>query len=174
VSRLDLSGWRALDQTSDHLRMASLGSVAPANVNAPFSTNRVDFRRVTGYAAGAPVLSNLESIRLEPAPGEPDDGLDNDGDGFVDEAQLVWIQDLGLATEQRTVLCRGVAETFAGEVPGNGADDNGNGLRDESGFCVDYDGSRLNVSLTLQGSATSGQVVTRTVRRTIVLRNDVP
>ena len=56
-------------------------------------------------------------------------------------------------------------------VPGNLNDENGNGLRDEGGLSLDYNGPRLNVRLTLERIDPKGFRITRTVQRTVAVRN---
>ena len=46
--------------------------------------------------------------------GEIDDGLDNNGNGLVDEGQVVWITDLGLPGQRAVVLCNWVSEALDG------------------------------------------------------------
>ena len=88
-------------------------------------------------------------IQLEYEPGDPNDGVDNDGDELVDEGRVVLIRDFGQPGQLQTVLCSGVRELLEGELP-NGADDNGNGLIDERGLCVTWDGARMAVRVTLE------------------------
>lgn len=88
-------------------------------------------------------------IQLEYEPGEADDGADNDGDGLRDEGQVVLIRDFGQPAQIQAVLCTGVAELLEGELA-NGADDNANGLIDERGLCITWDGTRVQVRLTLE------------------------
>jgi len=174
VSALDSAAWRGLGRVSEHLRLARQGTLDPVNIAAPFSTSRVDYQRVTGFQAGAPVLTNLESIRFEYSPDDPNDGIDNNGNGLIDEGRVVWVEDLGLPSEHTVTICKWVREFSEREVPGNGLDDNGNGLRDEAGFSIDYDGSRLNIRLSLERPVSAGLSVTRTVERTVRLRNVEP
>ena len=47
--------------------------------------------------------------------GHCEDGVDNDGDGLVDEGRVVWIQNRGVLGERRAVLCNWVSETLLGE-----------------------------------------------------------
>ena len=101
---------------------------------------------------------------------EVDDGIDNDGDGVVDEGVLVLIQDWMGPTEQEVVLCHGVREFLEGETP-NMLDDNGNGLIDERGFSVDLDGENLTFRLSLERVDASGNTVIRTLESSVWLRN---
>ena len=56
---------------------------------------QADYRPATGFAGGALQLDPLHSIRLVYAPGEIDDGLDNNGNGLVDECRIVILPDVG-------------------------------------------------------------------------------
>lgn len=116
-------------------------------------------------------LSTQRSLRLELAPNEVDNGVDDDGDGLSDEALLILISDLGLVTERRRVLAHDVAELLEGELP-NGADDNGNGLVDEPGFVVERRGDTLELAITFIGATADGtESMRRTVRSSVMLRN---
>ena len=113
---------------------------------------------------------NLTQITYQMEAGEVDDGLDNDGDGMIDEGMVVLTRDVGGAGQISTVLCSGVAELLDGEV-GNLVDDNGNDMDDESGFCLQTLGNLLIVRLTLLETDQDGKVLSRTVENSIRMRN---
>jgi hypothetical protein len=64
-----------------------------------------------------------------------------------------------------------VVETFPGEIPGNGVDDNGNGMVDESGLWFDVQVGRITVYLGISRPGPGGSIVTRQLRRVIAFRN---
>jgi len=171
---LDMRSGRALHSVTETFRNVQLSSLNPAVVLAPFSTSTVTMQRVTGYdeASSAPQLSAPDRLMLETATGEVDDGADNDGDGLVDEKRVVFIERIGTPQQRRRVLCTFVADSLEGEIAGNGIDDNGNGLVDEEGFCISYEGSVMVVRLTVERLSEDGRLVTRTVERRVRLRND--
>jgi len=171
---LDMRSGRALHSVTETFRNVQLSSLNPAVVLAPFSTSTVTMQRVTGYdeASSAPQLSAPDRLMLETATGEVDDGADNDGDGLVDEKRVVFIERIGTPQQRRRVLCTFVADSLEGEIAGNGIDDNGNGLVDEAGFCISYEGSVMVVRLTVERLSEDGRLVTRTVERRVRLRND--
>jgi type II secretory pathway pseudopilin PulG len=150
------------------LETAVSGSLTPP---PPAATHTLDYNRSNGYAGGAVALGPLERIQFENSPGDPNDGLDNDGDGLVDEGRAVWIENPGQATERRVTLVDWVAEAQAGELLGNNLDDNGNGLVDEGGLSLEYDANRVTVRLTVQRPGPEGSIITRSMQRTIALRN---
>ena len=155
------------------LLAASGSSVIPQAGGGPgIGTSVVDFQRSDGFAGGAIAWGNPERLVLRSAAKDPDDGIDNDGDGRVDEKRLVWIQDFGSASPVTTVLCDGVADALEGELPGNGVDDNGNGLIDEQGFVLEFDGDQVVVRITLTRFDSVNGLVSRTVERAVALRND--
>ena len=163
---------QALDRVTKMLETASGGSTTPAAPtppNIPFDS--LDFQQVVGFTAGAPVLGDVQRLRFEYTAADPNDGVDNDGDGLVDEGRLVWIERPGLAGERRRVIVDGVAEALAGEVPGNFIDDNGNSLIDERGFNVQRDAGRITVQLTVELEVAPRQVLQRTVRRTVLIED---
>jgi prepilin-type N-terminal cleavage/methylation domain-containing protein len=130
VAELDATALRALDRVCDSLKSSSADLVTPKSV-APFSGTQIDFKRGLGAdASGKVVWGPLERFSL--VYDEANNGVDDDGDGLVDEGRLVWTENPGLAGERSTVLCEGVREYLAGETF-DGTDENKNGLIDERG-----------------------------------------
>ena len=168
VADLDARSVRALERVCEALKSTSVELAAP-QAASPFSGEFVDFQRGAGVDAdGNALWGTVERFVLEYA--EADDGVDNDGDGLVDDGSLVWIEDPGGAGEQRVVVCNAVREYLEGETF-DGTDENGNGLIDERGFALDFDGDCVTVRLTLAGRDDRGSVVLSTVERTISFRN---
>ncbi len=169
-AHLDGLARKALDEICEHLRAADWNAVTPQGLE---STPVVDFQRSLGFANDAPVWGPTERLVFEYDPGDPDDGADNDGDGLVDEGRVVWIENPGVAGERRAVLCSSVLEWLAGETPGNLADENGNGLTDERGFCVEFVGTSglALVHLSLERLDREGHRIAHTVSRAVTLRN---
>ena len=173
VAKVDLQVQRALQDIKERLRTASFATVTPTPA-APFHSNRIEYQRVIGYGAGGVEWGPPEAMELELEPREVLDGADNDGDGLVDECQIVLIENPGLAAQRRSVVCRGVRAALEGETLGNGADDNFNGLEDEPGFALEFDGSRVTVWLSLERTDPSGQPIVRTLSSTLNLREVDP
>jgi hypothetical protein len=121
-----------------------------------------------------PVWGPRILYRVEPAPMELNNGVDDNSNGLIDEGVLVRIEDFGGPDERRVVLARGVSELLEGE-DANGLDDNGNGLDDEGGLAITIrtSGTRdaLTLRLTLQGVDASGAILERTLETTVALRN---
>jgi hypothetical protein len=171
AGEVDLASRRALETLARRLEFSALDRIpaAAAGPGVPFST--IDFQVVNGYVDGEATFGEVERIALQPEPGEADDGIDNDGDGLVDEQVLVWTRDVGLPNERSRVLCRRVRRALEGEVPANGVDDNGNGLVDEGGLTILFDGERVVLSLSVERRDAYGVNVLQTARRTVALRN---
>src|SRR5262245_47463761 len=89
VARLDGRAQDAIAQITERLQQADQAAVTPAGVAAPASTAVIDFQRALDFVDDAVVWSNPERLALEADPGDPADGLDNDGDGMVDEGRVV-------------------------------------------------------------------------------------
>jgi len=169
-ANLESSARRALDQLSHELAGASAGSLGTLP-EAPLWQEGIDFDRVESIRADDGRITwsaGRAEFRLDG--GETDDGLDNDGDGLVDEGTLVLVQDAGGAGETAITLAHEVREYLEGELP-NGLDDNGNGLIDERGVAFARVGRDLHLYLTLEGLARDGHRVTRTLETTIWSRN---
>jgi hypothetical protein len=169
-SNLEACARRALDRLSRELTGARSDSLA-ALAESPLWQEGIDFDRVGAMRTGDGRITwsaSRAEFRLEP--GEADDGLDNDGDGLVDEGMLALVQDAGGADELVLVLARGVREFLEGELS-NGLDDNGNGLIDERGVAFERVGNDLRLHLTLETLDGDGRRVTRTLETTIWARN---
>ena len=170
-SDLDARARRTLAEVCDLLRLADAQGLWPAAPVAPGNTHELEFQRAQGHDGTNIDWDLVEKLILESDPSDPDDGVDNDGDGLVDECRVVWIDDFDQPTERRKTLCHDVAESLDGEVPGNLVDDNDNDLNDERGFCIDLDGSIATVRLTLEGRDANGLLIRSTVQRSVTLRN---
>ena len=160
---------RVLDRIADRLQASSHTTVTPSLV-APFSGPTIDFQRTVGFAAGVVTWSPTERIGFQYRPGELDNGVDDDGDGIVDDGRVVWTQNLGLANETSTPWAEGVTEYLQGELQNN-LDDNGNGLIDERGLCFTVDVSSVIVRLTLQSRSANNVMITKTVQKRVFFRN---
>ncbi|MFT5049392.1 MAG: type II secretory pathway pseudopilin PulG [Chlamydiales bacterium] len=176
VSDLNLRAQRALDEIGEVLRTASRAGLTPALPGvAPFTVeaNSVTYTRVTGIddATQTAIWGAPEQITFEYSPGDPADGVDNDGDGLVDDGRIVLIEDPGGPNPRRKIISNWVTEALEGEILGNGADDNGNGVSDESGLSFEVFERGVMVRLTLARQEPGGQIVTATVERSFAFRN---
>jgi type II secretory pathway pseudopilin PulG len=138
---------------------------------APNGADSVDFRVATGYADDAILWGNERRIAWEIEPGEVDDGLDNDGDGLIDEGRVVWTEDPDTLDAMRRVLIGGVRELDEGEIA-NGLDDDGDGLIDERGFALVLQGDVLRIRLCIEGVDLRGTVHVRIAETSVHVRND--
>ncbi len=137
----------ALEDQSQHVLdrivYAIVGS-DPASLlpdpSAPFFKNRLQFQCSLGVEDGEVVWSDPEIIGLDENP-----------------SLLYWAQNEGTEAERIVVWCRTVAELFASELP-NGADDNANGLTDETGLSFVLEGETITVRLTLERQTKEGPI----------------
>lgn len=161
---------RLLDRIAAEFSDVDRSSLDP-NPLLPFWASTVDYARCRGWAGGAMLVGPLREIQLALEPGELDNGLDDNGNGLIDERQVLLVPDM--ATPAETISLGGyVRERAEGETQ-NGADDNGNGLTDELGLFFTHDGSgTLTISLTLERPDAWGRLVTRTLRTAVRMRND--
>ena len=167
VAALDVRAWRALETINDRLETANATDLPLMAL----PQTEIDYRRIEDFVAGSPVYAPWEKIVFRYSPSDPDDGVDNDGNGLIDEGRVVWVQNVGLPNERTTLLTNWVSEELEGEIPGNNLDDNGNGVIDERGLCFVREGDSVTVMFTLQRTVGEGTMITRTVQRTISLRN---
>jgi len=166
---LEAEGEAAMRRIADMLREAADDTVTPRPA-APISTFQVDYQRADAWTIKGMQWQPLERIRLELRPGELDNGVDDNGNGVVDERRVTWITDPGAPTQRVQTVCHWVRELLEGELA-NGADDNGNGLIDEAGLCIVFEGSGAIVRLTLERPDPDGRLLIRTFERRVEFRN---
>ena len=169
VDELNSQAHRALERLLQGLQSADAGELRP-RPNIQNGWHRMTYRVATDWEAGATQWGPPTELELELEPGELDDGIDNDGDGLIDEGILVWTENEGVPGERRVVICRGVRELLEGEQANN-LDDNGNGLIDEPGFCIEVVGEVVTLRLTLDALDPDGRVLTKTVESSVWIRN---
>jgi len=165
---LDAKTERTLSRIIRYLESASGDNIQPDLGLTPLSS-WIDFQEITGYGGGAVSLSETSRIQLEIAPGEIDNGADDNGNGLIDECRVVLIRDPG-GDETQVVIANGIREYLEGETGAVG-DENGNGLFDEPGLCFDLEGNTLNIRITLEKVGPSGRLLTRTLEGSITLLN---
>ena len=116
------------------------------------------------------ILSDDSKKSLYDETGEIDDGLDNNGNGLVDEGRVVLTENLGGADERDRILARRVRELLEGELD-NGVDDNGNGLVDEKGFSFERMGESLVIRMTMERIDVGQRTIERSAQTSVRLRN---
>lgn len=181
TSQLDAQLTRILSKIADELTDAEAANLRDDGLGAvltttlpPLSETGVRYHRAEGFAAGAPQWTTDRVIQVQYDASDPNDGIDNNNNGLIDESRVVLIRDFGLAT-QNTVQWGGFVREFQQGETFNGADDNGNGLLDERGLCftVNEDSGLKTVTifLTLEKLDQDGRLVTRSAQTTVQLRN---
>ncbi|MBI5363413.1 MAG: prepilin-type N-terminal cleavage/methylation domain-containing protein [Planctomycetes bacterium] len=164
-----LKASRLLDRVVRELQ--SMGSDAATPVQSTsLGTDTLDWQVSLGVTGGAVQWSNTNRFALAMAPGEADNGVDDDGDGLVDERALVLTYEVGTANQRSVTLCDAVAELAPRETA-NALDDNGNGVADERGFNLHRTGDILEVRITVQGTGPEGSVVSASVETSFRVRN---
>ena len=166
---LDTQANRAINRIARHLSGAGLTTLLPTP-DRPFGSSSLRFQRVVGWGASAPLWSTEAELLLRYEPGELDNGLDDDGDGAIDEGEVVWTRNRGEPDEESVVVVRSVREFLEGEEP-DGNDTNGNGLEDERGFCFELLGGELIVRLSVVRRDPTGALNLRTLETSVALRN---
>jgi type II secretory pathway pseudopilin PulG len=160
------------DQITDFIARSSSARCGPIPVAPNATTSSVLYTPAVGYGGGTQtVWGTDERIVFEYTVADPNDGLDNDGDGRIDEGRAVQIIDPGTINEQRRILTEDVAEWGAGEIPGNNLDDNGNGWVDEQGLAFGFAGESISVLLTLERVDPQDGLIVYSVERVLTFRN---
>ena len=168
-SHLEAQAVTALDRAVVDMRIAVADSLAPSLDPGDLS-EAVEYVQAIGFTGSTIDLSGVRRLAFDYELGEIDDGIDNNGNGLVDEGRLTLTEDVGTPDERTRVLTRWVREYLEGEEP-NGIDDNGNGLIDEPGFCLQRSGETLTVWLTLERLDQEHRALARTARSSTKLRN---
>jgi hypothetical protein len=169
---VDTQAQRLLERIASEFLDADRSSITllPA---PPLGPTTIEFSRPAGFVGGAMVWGPRRQIVVRPSPTDPNDGIDNDNNGLVDECRVVLIPDVVGAPNVTQTLGSGVREYLEGETP-NLADDNGNGLNDERGLCASFDATTgtLTLRLTIQRRGPDGNLITKTAQTAVLLRND--
>jgi len=168
-SHLESQAGITMQHVCDELRIAASDTLSPSPAPG-VGSSMLQYVQATGIEDGVVQWSPLHRLEFEYEVGEIDDGLDNNGNGLVDEGRLILIEDPGGPTERRRVLTRWVAELLEGEVE-NGLDDNGNGLVDERGFTIERVGRSVIVRFTLERMSIDGTLLRRTATSSVRPRN---
>jgi len=167
---LDARLRRTMARIGDELLSSGLGVVTPA-ATKPAGSDTLTYRKSEGAVNGAIHWGATQRLEFEYEQGELDDGLDNNGNGLVDEGVVSWTVNAGQPGELPVILCHDVREYAAGETPNN-VDDNGNGLVDERGFSFErIDGTTLRARLTLERLDSRRRLLSRTLETTLQPRN---
>jgi prepilin-type N-terminal cleavage/methylation domain-containing protein len=167
---LSTSTHRCLERIARAIEFSD-GSILSGQVLSAVGAQSVAFRVPAAFDGGAVQWMNVE-IQSELEGGELDDGVDNDGDGLIDERRVVMVEAPLAPDERRVILASGVAELFAGETA-NLADDNGNGLQDETGlsFSATAEGV-VTIRLCCQRRDEGRRLLTKIAETAVRLRNN--
>ena len=169
AAHLEAQADMAVGRIVSDLRIARRSSLAP-DPAAGAGSLEVEYQQPLGITNGVVQWGPTRRLAFEYDPAELNDGLDNNGNGLVDEGRVVLRENFGGAGERPHVITRWVRELAAGETA-NGADDNGNGLVDEAGFLVERFDETLVVRLTLEQKDGEGRMRTRSSRTSARMRN---
>lgn len=143
---------RAVDRMANELLEASYEHTIPI-IEAPASTEDIQYLTSLGFSNGEEVLSPLENILLDPV-----------------AEQILWIENPGDPGERRIVLTGDVSELMLGEEGDNLQDDNENLVVDEAGLALHVDGKVIVIELTLK-KLYKGKDLTATHRAEVRFRN---
>jgi prepilin-type N-terminal cleavage/methylation domain-containing protein len=154
---------QVLDRIANEFVEADGANISPAlpGIGATAITYQV--------SDGAGGFGPDRTIRFQMDVGELDDGIDNNADGRIDEAVILWIEDEGGANERSAVWCHNVRSLMANETA-NFIDDNGNLLTDERGLIFQRTGDVISIQLTLEEIDEDGRPITKTVQTSVRVR----
>lgn len=141
-----------LDRISFAIVGADPDSLDPG-VESPLFVTGLRYRISLGVEAGEVVWGDPEFI------------------GLAEEtSQLYWAQNRDTVLQRIVVWCNTVSELMERELA-NGADDNDNGLTDESGLTFDVDRKKVTIRLTLEREDDTGQRIKVTRSTEVTCRN---
>jgi prepilin-type N-terminal cleavage/methylation domain-containing protein len=169
-AQVETEARRVIDQIATELTGVGHSLLVPDPLGT-LGTDTITFQKPLAVSAtGVVTWSTRTRIGLVIDAGEVQNGVDDDGDGLIDERNLVMTRNVGTANEIATILCHDVSRWYPGET-GNVADDNGNGVVDESGFNVQRTGDLLSIRLSIEQPTAGGQTIVATAETGVVLRN---
>lgn len=169
LSEQDQSLNRAMERLCRELTQARIETLDPSP-DQPLGASTLAYERAEIDLDGKIIWSTKRRIEFVASPTDPEDGIDNNGNGLVDECELWLVRDADLVTEYRSLLTRNVASFLEGETE-NLADDNANGLMDERGLSIELRDGLLLINLSTQARSPSGGVTTLTAETAVRLRN---
>ena len=170
TTHLDRDLRTAMDRIRWELMASGESVLFPTDFEDEYGTDDLTFQQVVSIQDGQATWGPTQRLVFEDEGGEPFDGVDNDGDGLVDEGVLAHYRNVGQANELRVVLVTGVTRFAEGELE-NDLDDDGNGRTDEAGFNLQRSGDVISVLLCLGRARSGGEPVTRTMTASVRLRN---
>jgi hypothetical protein len=162
---------KTLDRITQRLEGSRAAMIPQSLLGPGLWSPTVDYEVALDWNGASVQWGPPERIALLASPEDPDDGVDNDSDGLVDERIVQWTSDIGLPTQRTLVLRRNVPEHLAGELAGNGIDDNSNGLKDEAGLSFEFVGDQVVIRCSLQGRDSAGAIIEHTEERRVAFRN---
>ena len=168
-SGLEAISHRALNRIADELAYAERSALSP-EPDAPLGSSSLEFHVCRGAPGGIVEWGPLTRIEFALEAGELDDGLDNNGNGLIDEGIVLRTEDVGGPGERSVVLCHWVRELSLGEELDND-DDNDNGLNDEAGLAFSIEGDALTVRLCLERLDAQQRPITKSVTTSVRIRN---
>jgi prepilin-type N-terminal cleavage/methylation domain-containing protein len=168
---LEARGRRVLERIVTELQGAETASMTPNPTPPLLGSSSLRFRTSAGYNGTAKLWNPWTRIQFVPDPRDPVNGVDDDGDGMIDEGRVVLVRDDGGPNQVQITLANNVSRLLEGEKA-NAADDNGNGLVDEAGLTFSMDADQtLTIRLTLGARDPRGRTMLRTVQTSVRTRN---
>jgi prepilin-type N-terminal cleavage/methylation domain-containing protein len=156
----DVQARRALER----IAMAIVGSYEDsifAQTASPGSENFIDYEEFLGLGDpdGDGITEYVYSPPMRIALGSQPAG------------QVSWFENPGAPEQKNVVWVKDVPEFALGEIPGNGIDDNGNGLIDESGLAFVKEGRSVRILLSVRRPDGQGGWLERQLETVVTCRN---
>ncbi len=165
---------RNLESDADNQAKRALERIAMAVIGA----------HADSLVPSSPSPGSVGDINYYEFLGVGDEDADGDGQndpvfsdpmriGATTEASgdVSWFQNPGTEYETHVVWVKDVPSVAVGETPGNGVDDNENGLVDETGLAFVKEGKRVRIVLSVRVSDGKGGFLERQKQTTVTCRN---
>jgi len=150
---LDTQAQRAMDRISLAIVGASEATLQ-IPTSAPYFTDELNYKESLGIQDGVVVSSPEQRIEFSNAEG----------------GEVVWIENPGTAEEKRVVWSKNIPPFLQQELD-NGADDNANGIIDETGLSFVKQGKSITIYLTVKRTTADGHVFEKSLQDTVTCRN---
>ena len=142
--------------------LGQLYQAQAGEIDIGLAGNTLTFKKTTSYVDGDVVSGNTCVIEMVSDPNDPFDGEDNDGDGLTDESDVVLRTDLGLPSEQTTVLAQDLQYFVENETEGE---------PDKHGLNFTLTGRVLTIEIGMSLVQQNGEILKRSAETSFTLRN---
>ena len=148
IANLENQARRIVEQLANEIQQSSVSRLSPAPPALPEYLDSMTYQINIGYVNGVIQWSTPITLAFQYAAGETDDGIDNNGNGMIDEGFLTRTQD-------------GVTQYITYWVK-------------DDGFHLSIDRNKLRIHLELENTNNRGTIMETSVETIVELKNPSP